>query len=349
MKASNEIRALGFVALVVALAGVGAGAASSARNSTAPRGGKVIAKVRIPAGTGGFAVGEGAVWATSDSGPVLTRIDPSRNAVTASIPMKLAKRCAAVPPGCGDAAAGEGAVWVTHLQDGTVSRVDPRKNRVRATIRVGLRPVAAAVTPGAVWVGNSGGPSVSRIDPATNKVVATIRLGPHSLASDRMTLTAGKRAVWVTLTTRGAVLRIDPATDKVTARIKLSSLRSGQPCGYLAARGTTVWAAGAHCASSSGYGVVTRIDAVTKKPTKIVAGFEAPIGLALGLGSLWVADLDTKTIVRVDPRTGRIVGRLRVGGLPIRLGIGFGSLWVRDDSGRVLRIRPVPTKTGGSR
>jgi streptogramin lyase len=66
----------------------------------------------------------------------------------------------------------------------------------------------------------------------------------------------------------------------------------------------------------------------------------APIGLALGFGSLWIADLDAKTIDRVNPRTGRIVARLRVGGLPIRLGIGFGSLWVRDDSGRVLRIRP---------
>jgi virginiamycin B lyase len=156
-----------------------------------------------------------------------------------------------------------------------------------------------------------------------------------------MTIAAGGRAVWVTLTTRDAVLRIDPATDKVVARIKLSWPSSGQPCGYLAAAGPTVWAAGAHCASSSGYGVVTRIDAAREKPTKIVRGLKAPIGLALAFGSLWVADLDAKTIDRVNPRTGRINGRLRVGGLPIRLGVGFGSLWVRDDSGRVLRIRPV--------
>jgi hypothetical protein len=53
-----------------------------------------------------------------------------------------------------------------------------------------------------------------------------------------------------------------------------------------------------------------------------------------------VADLDAKTIDRVDARTGRIVARLRVGGYPVRLAIGFGSVWVRDDTGRVLRIRP---------
>ena len=65
-----------------------------------------------------------------------------------------------------------------------------------------------------------------------------------------------------------------------------------------------------------------------------------PIGLALGLGSLWIADPDAKTIDRVNPRTARIVARLRVGGYPVHLGIGFGSVWVRNDSGRVLRITP---------
>jgi hypothetical protein len=65
-----------------------------------------------------------------------------------------------------------------------------------------------------------------------------------------------------------------------------------------------------------------------------------PIGLALGLGSLWVAELDSKVIDRVNPRTARIVGRLRVGGYPVHLGVGFGSVWARDDTGRVLRIQP---------
>ena len=71
-----------------------------------------------------------------------------------------------------------------------------------------------------------------------------------------------------------------------------------------------------------------------------MTGFKAPIGLALGFGSVWVADLDAKAIARIDPVTGRIVARLAVGGLPIRLAVGFGSVCVRDDTGRVLRIAP---------
>jgi hypothetical protein len=70
--------------------------------------------VRIPAGPGGFAVGEGAVWAVSDVVPTLTRIDPDRNAVAATTKIKLTYACAAEPPGCGEAAAGDGAVWLTH-------------------------------------------------------------------------------------------------------------------------------------------------------------------------------------------------------------------------------------------
>lgn len=336
---SRVIRTGVVLAFVLAVAGATSASASAPRKALPP-GAKLIATVPIPAGTGAFAVGEGAVWAVSDTGPVLTRIDPERNTVVAHIKLELSTACPAVPPGCGEAAAGDGAVWVTHAVDGTVGRVDPQTNEVAATIKVGSRPLAVAVSPHAVWVANGGGPTLSRIDPATNRVVATTRLGPPAQATDRMAVATGGDAVWVTMTKPDALVRVDPATNKIVARIKLSWLRSGQPCGFLAVHQRTVWAAGAHCPASSGYGAVTRIDARRARPIKVVTGFKAPIGLAVGFGSLWVADLDAKTIDRVNPRTGRIVGRLRVGGQPIRLGIGFGSLWVRDDGGRVLRIRP---------
>jgi hypothetical protein len=70
------------------------------------------------------------------------------------------------------------------------------------------------------------------------------------------------------------------------------------------------------------------------------SGTTASVGVAVGFGSGWVADLDSRQIVRINPRTERIVGRLRLRGLPVRLAVGFGSPWVRDDGGRVLRIKP---------
>jgi YVTN family beta-propeller protein len=314
--------------LACAIAVVGAASAStSAPSKVLPRGGKVVATIAIPKGFGGFALGEGSVWAMSDGVSTLTRIDPQGNTVAARIIVKPVNFCP--PYVCGEPAAGNGAVWVPRASDNAVSRIDLSTNSVTATIPVGKHPTAIAVTPGAVWVANAGGPSVSRIDPATNEVVATISAGSARAASDNAALTVGAGTIWASFS--NTVVRIDLATNAVTATIRLSE----QPCGFLAATERTVWAAGASCASG-----LTRIDPRTNRSAGKATGFLRPIGLALGYGSLWVADIDRKSIDRVDPRTGRIVARLPVGGIPIRLAVGFGSIWVRDDSGRVLRIKP---------
>jgi len=52
-----------------------------AASTALPPGGKVVAKIAIPKGFGGFALGEGAVWAMSDDVSTLTRIDPKSNKV----------------------------------------------------------------------------------------------------------------------------------------------------------------------------------------------------------------------------------------------------------------------------
>jgi streptogramin lyase len=146
-----------------------------------------------------------------------------------------------------------------------------------------------------------------------------------------MAVAAGNGAVWVTLPGAESVVRIDPGTNTVVARVHLSQ----QPCAFLAAGGTAVWAAGGHCAGS-----IMRINGGTNRSTGEVDGMSSAVGIAVGFGSVWVADLDARQIVRVDPRTDRVVARLGVRGVPVRLGVGFGSLWVRDDTGRVLRIEP---------
>ena len=315
---------------------VGVGAVSSAAihegGAGLPRGGKVVARIVIPENSGVLAVGEGAAWTTSDTVSMLMRLDPKKNAVVARTKIMSHNACPELPGSCGEAAVGNNAVWISRVSDNAVLRIDPRDNSVAATIPVGPQPEGIATTPGAVWVVDKGTPSVSRIDPATNRVVATIRIGPtRACCSDHMAITAGGGAVWVSVPSLSAVVRIDPATNAVTARVRLL----GQPCAFLAVDERAVWAAGGHCART-----VMRVDPRTKRVSGRVKGLLAPIGLALGFGSLWIADLDSKVIDRVNRRTGRISGRLLVGGYPVRLAIGFGSVWVRDDTGRVLRIKP---------
>jgi len=291
-----------------------------------------VARISIPPNSGALAVGEGAVWVTSDAVPILMRIDPGTNTVVGHARIASKNVCTEMPGSCGEAAAGNGALWIERLSDDSVLRIDPRDNSLVATIPVGPQPEGIATTPGAVWVVNKGGPSVSRIDPATNKVVATVRIGPaQACCSDHMAVAAGAGAVWVTLPSEDSIVRIDPGTNTVVARVHLSQ----QPCAFLAAGESTVWAASGHCAGS-----VMRISGRTNRPSGAVTGTSAPVGVAVGFGSVWAADLDASQIVRINPNTERIVGRLQLRGTPVRLAVGFGSLWVRDDSGRVLRIKP---------
>jgi virginiamycin B lyase len=338
MKRIRRVASTGAVLVCGTMVVAALSATGTPAKNVLPHRAKIIAKIAIPAGTGGLAIGEGAVWTLSWSNWTLMRIDPHANAIETRLRIKPAHPCPPDPATCGGVAAGNGAVWVSMRTDNTVARIDPKTNRVTAMIPVGTEPDGIATSPGAVWVANHGGPSVSRIDPATNKVVATISVGPKTACcADHMVLAAAAGSVWVTVKNLASVVRINPATNTVTATIPLSSAPGRVGCDEMAVSRAVVWISGGQCARS-----ITRIDPRTNKPSGQVNGFITPIGVGLAFGSVWVADVDDHAVDRVDPRTRRIVGRLPVGqfGFPVLLRVGFGSVWVRDDSGNVLRIAP---------
>ena len=106
------------------------------------------------------------------------------------------------------------------------------------------------------------------------------------------------------------------------------------PGAFLVGGDSGLWVTGGACADA-----VARIDPRARRlASKLYEPH--PVGLALAFGSAWVAVLDSANVDQIDPRTGRLVARLHVGGKPIRLAVGFGSVWVNDDNGSVLRIQP---------
>jgi YVTN family beta-propeller protein len=295
------------------------GQQGSAGGGRLPRGAKVVAEIAVQPGSGGFAIGEGAVWSASEATSTLTRIDPGRNAVVKEVTIDAA----------GEVAVGDGSIWLTHPGENTVSRIDATTYKSTASIRVGKRPLGLAVTDDAVWVTNADVPSLSRIDPATNTVVKTIRLGPPTACCAlHMSVWAAGGAVWVAVPKGNMLARIDPATNHKTV-IKLDY----PPCAFVDADENTVWSAGGGCAD-----VVARIDLSTKKLAKLVEPH--PIGLAIAFGNIWVAALGSRNIDQIDLQTNEVVARLPINGPPIQLLAGFGSVWVHDDQGRVLRIAP---------
>jgi YVTN family beta-propeller protein len=291
------------------------------------RGGKILARIRLghgapaPLGGGALTVGEGAVWAVSDVDSTLRRIDPASNAVVGRIK---------VPP-TEAIAAGAGAVWLSWPAANTVTRVDAATLKVTARIKVGPQPTGIAVGNGAVWVADDGAPAVSRIDPATNRVVKTIRVGPkRACCAEHMALFPFGRSLWVAVPNANELVRVDGTTNKVVETIKLPFC----PLGFLVADRRAVWSAGGGCGD-----VVGRIDLRTRRVTAKVPE-PHPVGLVLARSVVWVAVLGSANVDQLDSRTGRLVGRLHVGGVPVRLAVGFGSVWVNDDNGFVLRIKP---------
>src|SRR6266511_4967840 len=179
--------------------------------------------IRGPSGFGlsAIAYGLGSVW-VADAGGRVSRIDPRRGRVVATIVVGNEPRALAV---------GAGAVWVANAWwEGTVSRIDP-SNVVTAEIPIGRGAGAVAVGAGAVWVANALDDTVVQIDPATNAIEATIPVGkrPGGIA-------VGAGAGWVTGSGDGTIFRIDPRTSEVVDTIRVGS----SPVGVAASAGT-VW------------------------------------------------------------------------------------------------------------
>ena len=57
----------------------------------------------------------------------------------------------------------------------------------------------------------------------------------------------------------------------------------------------------------------------------------APLGVAYGNGSIWVANSGDGTVSRIDPATGRIAATISVGGSPNGIVAADGEIWVTVD------------------
>jgi YVTN family beta-propeller protein len=246
------------------------------------------------------------------------------------------------------------------------------------TTRVGSEPTGAAVGGGAVWVVNAGDGTVTRIDPASRS--ATGR--PIEVEEGATFIDADDTAVWVTSpgdpASGGTVTKIDAAT----------ATRAGRPVNTGTFPAGVAVGDGAAWVGNAGDGTVARVDArsmamktipVETNPLKIAWGFDRvwvpaqgdnslavidarteavektifvgrnPSGVATGAGAVWVSNRADDTVWRIDPGSGKRVGRpIEVGRNPIDVAVGEGSVWVANESdGTVTRIDPETNRVVG--
>jgi streptogramin lyase len=231
---------------------------------------------------------------------------------------------------CGGGVSAFTSLWVPTCGDKTLSRVDTKTGKVTKKLPVGTGSVAPSVaaTADSIWAFTDDKTTLSRIDPELNVVVAEIRL-----LADCGRLTFGVSALWVTCPSENRVLRINPETNQVEKSIETSATPKALVIGE-----ASVWvlcekegkieridpktnkisktidlgapAVGAGIADGLGSLWVTmpgfpltRIDTTTDKE-RVLQQFYGEGGGAIqvGLGSLWLSNLNNGTLWRIDPK-----------------------------------------------
>jgi YVTN family beta-propeller protein len=235
-------------------------------------------------------------------------------------------------------ATGAGALWVAGSDE--VTRIDPATNSVVAQIPVGATgsgPAGVAFGGGAVWVPVAVPGALWAIDPKTNEITTRIPLrGP---LRGPITVSATKGAIWVACCGKsgsgvpasgGTLFRVDPGRERVVAEVPLPA----DPVA-VAADASAAWVA-------TGSGEVLM---VSTKRNRVVAGVDAggPLGfsqtIALGAGGVWLAEPFEEQVVRVDPKTRRVMARIPAGAATT-LAVTADAVWVISSIGLV-RIDPA--------
>src|SRR5215510_8069188 len=192
----------------------------------------------------------------------------------------------------------------------SLARIDPATGEpsTMATDLPGLRhglPVQPnlAIGEGGVWllsaetVGSPRGRFLQDVDPVSGEVRELVRIRPVLGAG--VGLAVGSRTVWFS----GAeeltrVSRINPATHDPLEPVEVSGTVND------------ILLVDDRLYVGSNEGTITVFDALTGEPLDEIRIGGTPDALAYGADSLWAMDALGNEVIRVDPKRGRVIGRI---------------------------------------
>src|SRR6266536_3251636 len=207
----------------------------------------------------------------------------------------------------------------------STSTSHPQRSAVVGTVRLDGFAHGLAFGAGSLWIAS--GERLARVDPSNDEVLATIPIA----TDDAVWISSGEQQNGE----RGGILmRIDPHRNRVTARVPLPSV----PSDVAATTKASVWVAMTN-------GQVLEIDAARGHVMGLV-DTGGPLGftqtIALGAGSVWLADPLSGVVLRVDPTDLEVVARIRTGAITA-LAFGSGGVWAVGKPG-ILRIAPATSR-----
>src|SRR6266498_2403849 len=209
------------------------------------------------------------------------------------------------------------------------------QDRISATLEV-PSPSNMTSGDGLLWV--ISGSSILRVDPQTNQSIGD-PLQPGIQMED---IAFGDGVLWVTTVASGdlgrssdtdAVSRVDPKTGKVLSTVKVPRAPMS-----VAFTPEAVWVVNFGMDGDT----VIRIDPHTNQliGEPIQTG-RAPLSLAVGEGSVWVANHDAHTVTRIDLSTNQVLANITVPSEPHRIAYGEEAVWIANwHINSVTRIDP---------
>ena len=127
---------------------------------------------------------------------------------------------------------------------------------------------------------------------------------------------SGFGAIWVTNDGSGTLVRVDPRTNRVTRRIRL------RPGVFSVTRGF-----GALWTVNYRTQMLTRVNPASGRKRSVRVGGE-PGSVVAAFGRVWVTAWASGRLVVVDPRSMRVLKRIRIGPTPASLRVANGAIWV---------------------
>ena len=191
----------------------------------------------------------------------------------------------------------EGHVWYTGNGNGTIGHLDPATGKVvEHKAPSGGDPHTLVIDEGGtIWFTVQNGQRIGRLDRATGRITEyKTRGNPYGLAIDK----AGN--VWFCQLGGDRLGRLDPTTGKIT---EMPMEPGSQPRRMAVAPDGSLWV------TLYGHGKLLHIEPVAKKIVKEYVLPHGPTGgpyaVAIdGGGIVWVNEIQTDTVTRLDPRTG---------------------------------------------
>jgi len=274
-----------------------------------PDAGEVLETVPLPVNPNRDSVyAFDSLWLPNDTDGTVTRWDPEARQVLATITVDGPNSAPYGDP-VGVVATTD-SIWVTSVASREIVRIDPNTNQITESIALGQvdgRDFVTTVMVGDdsnLWVWDYDRRITLRIDLKTKQVAATIpNVTPATVADSSVW-------AWDSQHSRDAsnLLRIDPATDQIVAKIPLRGLTAQN-----ASSENSIWL---------GHGKeLLRIDTHTNQVIASLV-FVETLGNTKVMGdTVWATvgpgggppachDVQRTFLVRIDPKTNTVVGKI---------------------------------------